>query len=374
MHHQRWLKFWQPSRYSLRRTASAIRRRLYNRLYFSLRRLHDQVRQDPRTTTAGSAGNCLAALRRRHNLFQCLFTNHGGAQILPANQRRNPFARPGWPGGYLSRQHGHPAHLCARLHTTCSLRRGSSTPRTGSGRWMPGGISARARFPRCLARARWRPMHSCARLAGAKIAQAEWDGMGPESRSILQAYADGVNAYLKDHNGTSLSLEYAVLGFAQPGLQSPALDSGQQPHLGQGHGLGPARQHGRRDRTRRPAQDAHAAADRPALPALSSGSPGDRQQDRQWHYRRHECDAAKPSSFRQFQPMFWMPCNRTSHCWMALGPPGRWDRLQFLGCFGQAHHNRHADPGKRPASSIQMPSIWYQVDMHCLPKSDQCPL
>ena len=53
-------------------------------------------------------------------------------------------------------------------------------------------------------------------LGWREVAQAEWDGMGPESKSILQAYTDGVNAYLKDHNGTSLSLEYAVLNLLSP--------------------------------------------------------------------------------------------------------------------------------------------------------------
>ena len=37
-----------------------------------------------------------------------------------------------------------------------------------------------------------------------------------DSRVILQAYADGINAYLKDHSGTAVSLEYAVLKLLAP--------------------------------------------------------------------------------------------------------------------------------------------------------------
>lgn len=53
-------------------------------------------------------------------------------------------------------------------------------------------------------------------LGWRQTAEAEWEGLSPETRSILQDYTDGVNAYLKDHSGTALSLEYAVLGLLSP--------------------------------------------------------------------------------------------------------------------------------------------------------------
>ncbi|WP_171166788.1 penicillin acylase family protein [Streptomyces sp. I05A-00742] len=47
-----------------------------------------------------------------------------------------------------------------------------------------------------------------------KVAQQEYDTkLSPETKKYLQAYADGVNAYLKDHQGKSLSVEYAALEF-----------------------------------------------------------------------------------------------------------------------------------------------------------------
>jgi penicillin amidase len=49
-----------------------------------------------------------------------------------------------------------------------------------------------------------------------QTAEAEWAGLSPEPRAILQAYTDGVNAYLKDHDGAALSLEYAVLKLLSP--------------------------------------------------------------------------------------------------------------------------------------------------------------
>ncbi len=53
-------------------------------------------------------------------------------------------------------------------------------------------------------------------LGWRKTAEAEWEQLGPESRAILEAYTDGVNAYLKDHTDTALSLEYAILGLLSP--------------------------------------------------------------------------------------------------------------------------------------------------------------
>jgi penicillin amidase len=47
-------------------------------------------------------------------------------------------------------------------------------------------------------------------------AEKEWANMGPESRAILSAYTDGVNAYLNDHKGDAVSLEYSILKLLSP--------------------------------------------------------------------------------------------------------------------------------------------------------------
>ncbi len=51
------------------------------------------------------------------------------------------------------------------------------------------------------------------------LARAELDLMPDESLQILQWYAEGVNAYLEDHSGASLSLEYAILPLQSPGYE-----------------------------------------------------------------------------------------------------------------------------------------------------------
>lgn len=44
------------------------------------------------------------------------------------------------------------------------------------------------------------------------IAEQEFAAMPEEHRSYLESYAQGVNAYLNDHSGLELSLEYGILG------------------------------------------------------------------------------------------------------------------------------------------------------------------
>lgn len=45
-----------------------------------------------------------------------------------------------------------------------------------------------------------------------RVAEAELPTLDPDSRTYLQAYADGVNAYLRGRSPSQASLEYAVLG------------------------------------------------------------------------------------------------------------------------------------------------------------------
>jgi len=51
------------------------------------------------------------------------------------------------------------------------------------------------------------------------VAEREWDLISPESRRYLQDYANGVNAWLRDHSGADASLEYAVLGLSNGGYR-----------------------------------------------------------------------------------------------------------------------------------------------------------
>ncbi|MCX7521920.1 penicillin acylase family protein [Microbacterium sp. STN6] len=56
-------------------------------------------------------------------------------------------------------------------------------------------------------------------LGWREVAQQEVKAMDQKSLGYYQDYADGVNAYLKRHEGADISLEYAVLGLQNPGYK-----------------------------------------------------------------------------------------------------------------------------------------------------------
>ena len=100
-----------------------------------------------------------------------------------------------------------------------------------------------------------------------RVAAREYDLLEPSTRAYLDAYSDGVNAYLAGKSATS-----AVRGVhrARPGrprLQAGEVDAGRLAGLAEGDGVGPARQHGRRDRAHPALARPVAGAGRRALPA-----------------------------------------------------------------------------------------------------------
>ena len=56
-------------------------------------------------------------------------------------------------------------------------------------------------------------------LGWARVAQEELKLLSPEDLAVLQAYSDGVNAYLNDHTSAQLSLEYSILGLLTRGYK-----------------------------------------------------------------------------------------------------------------------------------------------------------
>lgn len=53
-------------------------------------------------------------------------------------------------------------------------------------------------------------------LGWRRVAEQEYDMLDRRTKSLLQAYARGVNAYLDDRSGPQLSLEYSILGLTGP--------------------------------------------------------------------------------------------------------------------------------------------------------------
>src|SRR6185503_1201073 len=53
-------------------------------------------------------------------------------------------------------------------------------------------------------------------LGWRNTAEKEYAAFSARSRAILTSYAEGVNAYLKDHDGEAVSLEYSILKLLSP--------------------------------------------------------------------------------------------------------------------------------------------------------------
>ena len=105
--------------------------------------------------------------------------------------------------------------------------------------------------------------------------------LSPETQAYLQAYSDGVNAYLHDHTPVG---DLAGVHRARPAelrLQGRGLDAGGLGRVAQGDGVGPARQHGRRDRARPDVGAPDAGRDRRAVPGVPlRPAPADRRPGR----------------------------------------------------------------------------------------------
>jgi len=56
-------------------------------------------------------------------------------------------------------------------------------------------------------------------LGWERVARQELENIDPQSLAVLEAYSEGVNAYLAEHEGVALSLEYLFLPLANSGYQ-----------------------------------------------------------------------------------------------------------------------------------------------------------
>jgi penicillin amidase len=208
-------------------------------------------------------------------------------------------------------------------------------------------------------------------LGWKQTAEAEWNQLKPDSRAILQAYTDGVNAYLKDHSGTALSLEYGVLKLLSPNYQIESwtpinsLTWGKAMAWDLRGNMGEEIERAVLLKTLTPQQMAE----------LYPAYPTD-----------HPVIVNKIGSGTALQPVlnpkaaFDIPDNTLARLAYnstlldaALGPMG-----DGIGSNSWAVSGKLTTSGKPilandPHLGIQMPSIWYQLSMHCQPKTDQCP-
>jgi len=203
-------------------------------------------------------------------------------------------------------------------------------------------------------------------------AEAEWEALGPDSRAILQAYTDGVNAYLKDHRGTALSLEYAILGLLSPDYKLEPWTPVNSLTWGKAM-----------------AWDLRGNMDEEITRAVLLKTLTPEQVDQLYppYPEDHPvivnkigdgtAASAVPATPTDPALLSTLPLDSVQSN-IALLDPLLGQLSDGIGSNSWAVSGKLTDTGmpilaNDPHLGIQMPSIWYQVDMHCMPKSDACP-
>ena len=207
-------------------------------------------------------------------------------------------------------------------------------------------------------------------LGWRKTAEAEWEQLDPDARAILVSYTEGVNAYLKDHSGTALSLEYAVLGLLSPDyVIEPwepvnSLTWGKAMAWDLRGNMGEEIERAELLKTLTPEQVALLYPEYPEDHPVIVNKIGEGGQ------------AATTNSANSFDYSA-LNLDALSHNASlldpVLGPLG-----DGIGSNSWAVSGALTDTGKPylandPHLGIQMPSIWYQVGLHCVEKTDKCP-
>jgi penicillin G amidase len=211
-------------------------------------------------------------------------------------------------------------------------------------------------------------------LGWRQTAEAEWAQLGPESKAILLAYTDGVNAYLKDHNDSALSLEYAVLALPilSPDYQveewTPvhSLTWGKAMAWDLRGNMGEEIERAVMLKTFTPEQVAQLFPAYPQDHPVIVNNMGDGAASTRLNVETFQHSNVPTKALEAIE-------NNVALLDNFLGP---WN--DGVGSNSWVISGQHTSTGmpllaNDPHLSIQMPSIWFQVGLHCIQKTDDCP-
>jgi len=203
-------------------------------------------------------------------------------------------------------------------------------------------------------------------------AEQEWEQLSPELKANLQGYTDGVNAYLKDHDTTALSLEYAILGLLnadykiEPWTPVNSLTWGKAMAWDLRGNIGEEIERAVLLKTLTSEQVA----------ALFPPYP----QDHPFIVNKigNGISANAPIQSLAFDiPNETLAVleHNASLLDLALGPTGVGDGIGSNSWAIAGSRTATGMPllANDPHLSIQMPSIWYQAHLECKPVTEECP-
>jgi len=207
-------------------------------------------------------------------------------------------------------------------------------------------------------------------LGWRKQSEHEYEGFTAESKGILTSYADGVNAYLQDHDSEAVSLEYAILKLLSPDYKiepwkpTDTLAWAKALAWDLRANIDEEIQRAVLLKTLTPEQVAELfppyPSDHPVIVnKIGEGASSSITSATNAVNISDETLAALQHNASLLDNLLGPLSDEVgSNSWVVSG------NLTTTGKPLLAND---------PHLSIAMPSIWYQVDLHCQPKSDQCP-
>jgi len=213
-------------------------------------------------------------------------------------------------------------------------------------------------------------------LGWARVVEKELQSLDQESLLILEAYAQGVNAYLADHKSSDLSLEYAILKLINPSyspelwlpLHSLTWAKAMAWDLGGNMDEEIERAILYKSLTSEQIDEIFPAypADHPFI------IPGIEQTNLQNHTIDSE-DEVRLLWNDDLDKALETSRKRLTMLDTILGPRGAGIGSNNWVISGQRTVSGKPLLVNDPHLGIQMPSIWYEIGLHCEPKNLQCP-
>ncbi len=201
-------------------------------------------------------------------------------------------------------------------------------------------------------------------------AEQEWEQLRPELKSNLASYAEGVNAYLKDHEATALSLEYSILGLLnsnykiEPWIPVNSLTWGKAMAWDLKSNINGEIERAILLKTLEPEQ----------VVALFPPYPQDHP------VIVNKIGDGSAASLRSQSRAFNIPDetlaalqHNASLLDRALGPIGDGVGSNSWAIAGSRTSTGLPLLANDPHLNIQMPSIWYQAHLECKPVAEECP-
>ena len=204
-----------------------------------------------------------------------------------------------------------------------------------------------------------------------RLAESQIEQELPEHVALLEAYAAGVNAYLATQSPSDLSLEYSVLELLNHGYEPAPWDPADSLAWGKvmSWDLGGNME----DEIYRAMALGAVSEDR--VEQLFPPYPGDRHP---YIVGEDQSAASSIEAINMSSSAIQLPLHSVAEAIDALNRVTGGGMGTDIGSNSWVLSGEHTDTGmpllmNDPHLSAQMPSIWYQVGLHCNTVDDACP-